>query len=736
MLKQFTYLVALAREQHFGRAAESCNVSQPTLSAAIRQLEEEMGAPIVERGYRFNGLTAEGQVVLEHAKRVLAECAMMRQSLDEMGEGLSGRLRIGVVPTALPVISLLTVPFYQRFPKVTITVLSQNSNEIEKGIVDFEIDAGLTYLDNEPLSHLRSKPVYTEDYFFLTRTTEQNAHLTQISWSEAAEQPLCLLTPDMQNRRIIDGIFRSVGKSPKPAMETNSIFNLCSHAAAGYWSSIVPEQLLHFFGLPEGTKALALTEPHVSRTVGLIVSDREPLSPLARSLFSMVGPLNIAKMLKPPITSECLMQAKMLHAVEVKRPFDEIQAQAIITNLADEPGAMLPILHALQEAFGFVDARAVPMIAESLNVSKAEVHGVITFYHDFRHAPAGRHILKICRAEACQSMGVETLVAHVERALGLKMGETSDDMQLTIENVYCLGNCALSPAALFDGELIGRIDADQLDQLMSVARTGAIQTEADARKIDVQIIRTGSRGLLWLEPLVEAETASGRIGFGPVKPADVKGLFDIGFVGEHALRLGEVEDMPVFKLQQRFTFERVGRTDPLSMVDFHAHGGGVGLRKAKAYADVGMGRSRGTIPVQLAGNIKHGGLYELAFGISLRELIYDIGGGTVSGRPVKAVQVGGPLGAYFSEKQLDIHLDYEAMLAAKGMLGHGGVVVFDDTVNLAAQARFAMHFCAIESCGKCTPCRIGSTRGVETIDKIVAGIEPAKNTALLNDLSP
>ena len=404
----------------------------------------------------------------------------------------------------------------------------------------------------------------------------------------------------------------------------------------------------------------------------------------------------------------------------------------------------------------------------------------------------------------------------------------------------------------------------------------------------------------------------------------MKGLFDIGFAGEHALRLGAVEDMPVFKLQQRFTFERVGRTDPLSLDDFHAHGGGAGLRKAltmapkdvvdeiaasglrgrggagfptgikwrtvlgtpadqkyivcnadegdsgtfadrmlmegdplcliegmaiagvaveatygyvyirseyphairmmnaaidlarkngllghalmgshasfdmevrvgagayicgeetslleslegkrgvvrakpplpaikglfgkptvinnvmslasvpwimanggKAYADVGMGRSRGTIPVQLAGNVKRGGLYELAFGITLRELIFDIGGGTASGRPVKAVQVGGPLGAYFSEKQLDIHLDYEAMLAAKGMLGHGGVVVFDDTVNLASQARFAMHFCAIESCGKCTPCRIGSTRGIETIDKIVAGIEPAKNTALLNDL--
>ena len=182
------------------------------------------------------------------------------------------------MPTALPVISLLTVPFYQRFPKVMITVLSQNSHEIEQGIVDFEIDAGLTYLDNEPLTHVRTKPVYIEYYVFLTRITAENAGMTQISWCEAAEQPLCLLTPDMQNRRIIDGIFRSVGKSPKPAMETNSIFNLCSHAAAGHWSSIVPRQLLHFFGLPEGTLALALTEPQVSRVTPHRLS-RRPRGP-------------------------------------------------------------------------------------------------------------------------------------------------------------------------------------------------------------------------------------------------------------------------------------------------------------------------------------------------------------------------------------------------------------------------------------------------------------------------
>ena len=155
---------------------------------------------------------------------------------------------------------------------------------------------------------------------------------------------------------------------------------------------------------------------------------------------------------------------------------------------------------------------------------------------------------------------------------------------------------------------------------------------------------------------------------------------------------------------------------------------------AKAYADYGMGRSRGTMPIQLAGNIKHGGLFETAFGITLGELVDDIGGGTASGRPVRAVQVGGPLGAYFPRSLFDTPFDYEAFAARKGLIGHGGIVVFDDTVNMAKQARFAFEFCAIESCGKCTPCRIGSTRGVETIDKIMAGDRADANLALVADL--
>ncbi|OWJ68325.1 formate dehydrogenase beta subunit [Inquilinus limosus] len=459
----------------------------------------------------------------------------------------------------------------------------------------------------------------------------------------------------------------------------------------------------------------------------------------------------------------------------------------------------------------------------------------------------------------------------------------------------------------------------------------AIQAEAAARGVELQLVRNGSRGLLWLEPFVEVETPEGRIGYGPVTAEDVPGLFAAGLAegGDHPLRHGRPEEIPYLAKQQRLTFARCGITDPLSLDDYEAHDGLKGLRAALAmepaaivetvtasglrgrggagfptgikwrtvlqaeadrkyivcnadegdsgtfadrmimegdpfllvegmtiagiavgatkgfiyirseyphavaamnaaidiayqrrvlgpsvlgsgrrfdlevrvgagayicgeetslleslegkrgtvrpkpplpalkglfgkptvinnvlsltsvpiildkgaafYADYGTGRSRGTQPLQLAGNVKRGGLIEVAFGLTLRELIEEFGGGTASGRPFRAVQVGGPLGAYFPESLLDTPLDYESMAAKKGMLGHGGVVVFDDRVDLAVQARFAMEFCAIESCGKCTPCRIGSTRGVETIDKIIAsretgGHELGRNLTLIEDL--
>ncbi|TDQ85451.1 formate dehydrogenase beta subunit [Dongia mobilis] len=455
----------------------------------------------------------------------------------------------------------------------------------------------------------------------------------------------------------------------------------------------------------------------------------------------------------------------------------------------------------------------------------------------------------------------------------------------------------------------------------------AFQVEAKARGLDIEIVRNGSRGLFWLEPMVEVVTSQGRIAYGPVSAADVKPLLEAGCLegkAGHKLHLGRPEEIPYLKNQERLTFARCGIIDPLSLADYEAHDGYKGLRRALGmepaaiveevtqsglrgrggagfptgikwktvlgagsdqkyivcnadegdsgtfadrmvmegdpylliegmtiagiavgatmgyiyirseyphafqrmqdaireanragflgpdilgsgrvfqlearlgagayvcgeetslleslegkrgmvrakpplpalkglfgkptvinnvlslaavptildkgaafYQNFGMGRSRGTMPLQLAGNIKYGGLVEKAFGITLRQAIDDFGGGTASGRPLRAVQVGGPLGAYFPEALLDTPLDYEAMAAAKGMLGHGGIVVFDDSVDLLAQARFAMEFCAVESCGKCTPCRIGSTRGVEVLDRIRDGIEPDKNKALLADL--
>jgi formate dehydrogenase iron-sulfur subunit len=461
------------------------------------------------------------------------------------------------------------------------------------------------------------------------------------------------------------------------------------------------------------------------------------------------------------------------------------------------------------------------------------------------------------------------------------------------------------------------------------ATANAIAAEAARRGLDIQLIRNGSRGLLWLEPLVELEVAGERHAYGPVQPRDAASLLEaLQAAGDrapaHPLAQGPTGEIPYFKRQQRLTFARVGITDPRSLEDYLAHDGYRGLRAALAltpaqiveqvtasglrgrggaafpagikwktvlgapgaqkyivcnadegdsgtfsdrmvmegdpfvliegmtiaglatgadrgyiylrweypdarraleaaiqaayvagflganvqgsgrrfdlevrmgagayicgeetslleslegkrgqvrfkpplpalaglfgkptvinnvitfasvpiildrgaefYKNFGMGRSRGTLPLQLAGNVKHGGLIEVAFGVTLREILYEYGGGTLSGRPIRAVQVGGPLGAYMPESQFDTPLDYEAFAAVKAMLGHGGIVVFDDTADMAAQARYAMEFCAVESCGKCTPCRIGSTRGVEVIDRLVGGENAAAQEVLLRDL--
>ena len=297
VIKQFIYLVALAREGHFGRAAAACHISQPTLSAAIRALEEELGVMIVERGHRFNGFTPEGYCVLDHAKRILADCDALRQELGELRGGLSGRLRIGAIPTALPMVSLVSGPFHDRHPNVGITILSMTSDEIQRRLDDFEIEAGITYLDVEPIERARAVPLYKEDYVLLTAEAGPYADRVSVSWAEAADLPLVLLTPDMQNRRIIDSVFRSIGAVARAEIETNSILNLATHVSGGPWSSIVPRPLIDIFGLPAGTRAVALDQPVAARTVGLVIADREPSSPLARSFFAIVPGLDIDRAL-------------------------------------------------------------------------------------------------------------------------------------------------------------------------------------------------------------------------------------------------------------------------------------------------------------------------------------------------------------------------------------------------------------------------------------------------------
>jgi DNA-binding transcriptional LysR family regulator len=281
MLRKYKYLLALAKERHFGRAARACNISQPTLSNAVRQLEREYGVLIVERGQRFQGFTEQGLRVIAHARRIVADEDALLQELHAPAADLEGRLRLGAIPTALPVIAQLVGPFEERYPKVQVSVLSMSSREIQKGLDDYEVDAGVTYLDNEPLSNVRMVPLYTERYFFLTRRSEAVEGRATMTWREAADFNLCLLTPDMQNRRITEAIFRIADRTVAPNLETNSLLNLITSVRVGSWSSIVPGHLLAFMSPVPDLLALPLVEPEAAHLVGAVYADRNPPVPLA-----------------------------------------------------------------------------------------------------------------------------------------------------------------------------------------------------------------------------------------------------------------------------------------------------------------------------------------------------------------------------------------------------------------------------------------------------------------------
>jgi DNA-binding transcriptional LysR family regulator len=298
LLQNLRYLDALAREQHFARAASACQVTQPTLSAGIKQIEEELGLLVVQRGQRFEGLTPEGVRILHWARQVLSDCEGLTQEASVLRSGLGGRLRIGVIPVALPSIALLTVPFSARHPQVALTVLSLSSIEIQRGLDDFSLDAGVTYLDNEPLSHARSTPLYQERYFLFTPARGPLAGRDTATWAEAASIPLCLLTPDMQNRRILNGIFGASGVQIRTSIETNSVVTLWAHVRSGDWSTILPHPFLYLFGEPQGVQAIPLEMGNIHHTIGLAIPDREPLTPSARELSGLVEELDISSALE------------------------------------------------------------------------------------------------------------------------------------------------------------------------------------------------------------------------------------------------------------------------------------------------------------------------------------------------------------------------------------------------------------------------------------------------------
>ncbi len=288
-IRQLQYLAALAREKHFTRAAQACHVTQPTLSGRIRQLEQELGVPIVERGQRYIGLTPEGERVLKWAHLILDNWQSLQQELgairSKKGE-LVGRLVLGVIPSALPMVSLLTRAMERDNPRVEFTVLSQSSEEILRNLHDFSIEAGITYLDNEPVEGLMQAPLYREHYCLFVAEDNPHADKKGVTWLEAAQEPLCLLTPNMQNRRIIDRAFMAANAHPSPRLETNSIMNLLASVKSMGLSSIMPEYFINVLGHLEGVRAIPLVEPKVEHAVGLVGLPREPLSPLIAGLFA------------------------------------------------------------------------------------------------------------------------------------------------------------------------------------------------------------------------------------------------------------------------------------------------------------------------------------------------------------------------------------------------------------------------------------------------------------------
>ena len=289
LIRHLSYFIALAREQHFARAAEACSITQPTLTAAIQKLEEDLGVRLVIRDHRFVRLTEEGEKLLVWGRQILVDYGSLKDDLAGLRRGLVGTLHLGGIPASMSVISFLTSRFAAAHPSAHVVIRSMTSRAIERALEAFEIDAGVTYLENEPLQNVRKVPLYRERYVFVARREHPAAGRATIGWKEAAAQRLCLLSEDMQNRRIINNVAASIGVEIKPDVVSNSYLAVLSHVRHGEWASIVPHTFARlFFGGPDLAQ-VDLVEPVHTQSVGLVLSDREPLSPMSGALLSSVA---------------------------------------------------------------------------------------------------------------------------------------------------------------------------------------------------------------------------------------------------------------------------------------------------------------------------------------------------------------------------------------------------------------------------------------------------------------
>lgn len=284
MIDKLNYVLALARERHFGRAALSCGVTQPTMSAGLKQLEEILGVVIVRRSSRFQGFTPEGEHVLAWARRIVGDAQAMRQELDALKRGLAGHIRLAVIPTALTMVAELTTPFRAAHPAARFSVRSSTSIGILDDLTNLNIDGGITYLDNEPLGDVATVPLYHERYRLVTAADGPFGGRDHVGWRELGELKLCLMTPDMQNRRIIDQMLRDSGAPHEAPLESNSVLVLLSHVLTGSWSSILPAHLTEVLNLPQSVRTIPIVAPEVTHLVGLVVPQRYAISPLTNAL--------------------------------------------------------------------------------------------------------------------------------------------------------------------------------------------------------------------------------------------------------------------------------------------------------------------------------------------------------------------------------------------------------------------------------------------------------------------